>query len=100
MDRLQRLGEYLRYENALGPKLGEMVVLMTAREWTQQYEWDAHKGSLLPRASRLRSLRRSLKRAIDIIGVAGYYSLMSMLMNVARTPLPEGKSPSLFALPK
>src|SRR5947209_6479384 len=24
MDRLQRLGEYLRYKNALGPKLGEM----------------------------------------------------------------------------
>jgi 4-carboxymuconolactone decarboxylase len=43
MDRLHRLGEYLRYGNVLGPKLGEMVILMTAREWTQQYEWDAHK---------------------------------------------------------
>src|SRR3954447_16391595 len=44
MSRLQRLGEYLRYQNALGPKLGEMVMLIVAREWTQQYEWDTHKA--------------------------------------------------------
>ncbi len=42
MRRLQKLGEYLRYSSALGPRLGEMAILMTARFWTQQFEWDTH----------------------------------------------------------
>jgi 4-carboxymuconolactone decarboxylase len=42
MRRLQKLGEYLRYSSALGPKLGEMAILITARLWTQQFEWDTH----------------------------------------------------------
>jgi 4-carboxymuconolactone decarboxylase len=42
MDRAQRLGEFLRYETTLSPRLSEMVILMTARGWTQQYEWNAH----------------------------------------------------------
>jgi 4-carboxymuconolactone decarboxylase len=42
MNRLQALGEYLRYGSALGPKLGEMVILLTARLWTQNFEWFVH----------------------------------------------------------
>src|SRR5262245_33832126 len=42
MDRTQRLGEFLRYDTTLSPRLSEMVILMTARGWTQQYEWNAH----------------------------------------------------------
>jgi 4-carboxymuconolactone decarboxylase len=42
MRRLQSVGEYLRYSSALGPKLGEMAILITARIWTQQFEWDTH----------------------------------------------------------
>ncbi len=42
MRRLQRLGEYLRYEMALPPRLREMVILLTARRWTQDYEWWTH----------------------------------------------------------
>jgi len=42
MRRLQRLGEYLRYEMALPPRLREMVILLTARRWTQDYEWCTH----------------------------------------------------------
>lgn len=42
MTRLQHLGEYLRYHTALGPKLGELVILLTARHWTQNFEWHAH----------------------------------------------------------
>jgi 4-carboxymuconolactone decarboxylase len=42
MTRLQRLGEYLRYHSALGPKLGELVILLTARHWTQNFEWHVH----------------------------------------------------------
>ena len=40
--RLQRLGEYLRYEAALPEKLREMAILLTAREWTQGFEWETH----------------------------------------------------------
>ena len=41
--RLQRLGEYLRYDQALAPRLREMVILLTARDWTQDYEWHVHE---------------------------------------------------------
>ena len=40
--RLQRLGEYLRYDAALPPKLREMAILLTARHWTQHFEWYVH----------------------------------------------------------
>lgn len=42
MDRLQAVGEYLRFHNSVPQKLVEMAILMTARQWTQQYEWNAH----------------------------------------------------------
>jgi 4-carboxymuconolactone decarboxylase len=42
MSRLQKTGEYLRFQNAIGPQLVEFVILLTARQWTQQYEYDAH----------------------------------------------------------
>ncbi len=35
---------------------------------------------------------------IDMLGVAGYYSMLAMIMNVACTPLPAGTSPPLRAL--
>lgn len=40
--RLQRVGEYLRYDPALPPRLREMAILLTAREWTQEFEWHVH----------------------------------------------------------
>jgi len=42
MNRLQRVGEYLRYQSPLNPKLRELTIIIAARFWTQQYEWDAH----------------------------------------------------------
>jgi 4-carboxymuconolactone decarboxylase len=45
MRRLQRLGEYLRYDNVLGPRLTELAILLTARAWTQQLEWGYHAAS-------------------------------------------------------
>jgi len=44
MTRLQRLGEYLRYRNALGPRLTELAILITARAWSQPFEWAMHVG--------------------------------------------------------
>ena len=43
MQRLQRLGEYLRYDAALPPPLREMVILLTARSHRQSYEWSVHE---------------------------------------------------------
>lgn len=54
MSRLQRLGEYVRYHCALGPRLTEFAILLTARAWTQQFEWMVHakaaRAAGVPRA--------------------------------------------------
>jgi 4-carboxymuconolactone decarboxylase len=42
MLRAKAMGDYLRFKSTLGSRLNEMVILITAREWTQQYEWNAH----------------------------------------------------------
>jgi 4-carboxymuconolactone decarboxylase len=42
MDRAQRVGEYLRYSSAIGTRLSELAILITARHWTQQVEWAIH----------------------------------------------------------
>jgi 4-carboxymuconolactone decarboxylase len=36
---------------------------------------------------------------IDIVGIAGYYALLAMIMNVTRTAVPEGPALPLPALP-
>ncbi len=36
---------------------------------------------------------------IDMIGIHGYYSLLAMVLNVARVPLPEGEKPGIAPLP-
>jgi 4-carboxymuconolactone decarboxylase len=36
------MGDYLRFRSALPPRVGEMVVLLVCREWTQQVEWQIH----------------------------------------------------------
>jgi len=43
LNRLQHTGAYLRYESALEPRLSEFVILLTARHWSNQYEWFAHE---------------------------------------------------------
>jgi 4-carboxymuconolactone decarboxylase len=35
---------------------------------------------------------------VDLIGVIGYYQLVSMVLNVDRYPLPDGAKPELVAL--
>jgi len=37
---------------------------------------------------------------IDLLGVAGYYSMQAMIMNVVRTPFPAGKPPPLTPVPQ
>ena len=140
--RLQKVGEYLRYEPAVPPPLREMTILLVAREWTQHFEWHVHapiaeqEGLARTVIDALAEGRRpsplgedeslvydffhQLQRThtvsdptyaaavarfgeqgtIDLIGLIGYYSMLAMIMNVARTPLPDGSRPVLEALPR
>jgi 4-carboxymuconolactone decarboxylase len=42
INRARGLSDYLRFKSVLPPRLSEFVILMTARQYTQQYEWNAH----------------------------------------------------------
>lgn len=141
MSRLQRVGEYLRFQTKLGSNISEFIILLIARQWTQQFEWYSHeslalKAGIKPetikaiaetrRPSELTPeeemvydfvtelrLRQSVSDAvyakivnrfgeqgvIDIAGLCGYYTLLGMLMNTTRTPLPAGKTPPLATYP-
>src|SRR3954451_15215626 len=44
MNRARAMGDYLRYNSVLPPRLSEFAILIAARRWTQNYEWDAHGG--------------------------------------------------------
>ena len=136
MRRLQRLGVYLRYENALGPKLTELAILLTAAAWRQNFEWSVHApvareagldpaiidavaaGLRPPRMSEYQAIVHDVfdelqqsktvgdgtyaraiqalgeRGVVDLIGTIGYYSTLAMIMNVARTPIPEGENPT------
>ena len=54
--RLTALADYLRWHSSLPPRLSELAILITAREWTAQYEWYAHypnaiEGGLDPKVA-------------------------------------------------
>jgi 4-carboxymuconolactone decarboxylase len=41
-DRLQAVGAYLRYESPLPGDLRELAIMVTAKQWGAQEEWDLH----------------------------------------------------------
>jgi len=43
MTQARAMGDYLRYKSAIGTTLSELAILVTAREWTQDYEWYVHQ---------------------------------------------------------
>ena len=128
MMRAAAMGTYLRYKTALGPQLSEFIILITARHWSQNYEWSVHQPIAIKagvnqdivkavaegrrpagmsadqelvydfcnEALRNQSVSdatyaRAIARfgepgTIDIVGVVGYYSLLGLVLNVARTP--------------
>jgi 4-carboxymuconolactone decarboxylase len=134
-DRVQRLGEYLRFQSPLPAHLREFAILINARFWGTPYEWVAHrplavKGGLAesiiddlaenrrpanmkPDEELVFDFCKMLQREhfvddglfdravtmlgeqglIDLIGVSGYYAMMSMVLNVAEIPLPPGEKP-------
>jgi 4-carboxymuconolactone decarboxylase len=137
MMRTRAMGDYLRYKSALPPRLSEFVILLTSRQWTQQYEWNAHYAIALQAGINTETLKavaegrrpakmtqdeeilydfcmelqhnqnvsdanysRALTRfgeqgVIDTVGIVGYYTLLAMVLNTARTPLPPDAKPAL-----
>jgi len=109
-DRVQKVGEHLRFNSSLPARLNELAILINARFWGSKYEWYAHrpfaiKGGLAESiADDLAQNRRPVDDAVfgqavallgeqgvvDLIGVSGYYTLVSMVLNVADIPLPAG----------
>jgi len=41
-DRLQKVGEYIRFNSSLDKRVNEMAIIMTTQAWGSQYEWYAH----------------------------------------------------------
>jgi 4-carboxymuconolactone decarboxylase len=142
MNRARAMGDYLRFNSVLPPRLSEFAILITARYWTQNYEWDAHNQLALQgglSADIIKAIadgRRPDKMAadeealytfcdelhrnqsisdatyaravstfgeqgvIDIVGISGYYTLLAMVLNTARTPVPPGHTPALAPFPR
>ena len=141
MTRARAMGDYLRFKSSLPPRLSEFVILLTARKWTQNYEWNAHaplalKGGLKPEVvDAIAEGRRPVQMAkdelalyelvdellrnqsvsdptyasaiavvgeqglIDAVAIVGQYSMLAMVLNTARTPLPAGAKPALKPFP-
>ncbi len=43
MSQARARGDYLRYHSAIGNTLSELAILITARLWSQDYEWYVHQ---------------------------------------------------------
>ena len=142
MGRVRGLSDYVRWNGALSPRQSEFVILITAREWSQPYEWNAHqplavKGGLNPEIAKAiaegrrphgmaedeeilydfatellqnRSVSDATygrmtakfgeKAILDTIGLMGHYSLIAMVLNTARTPVPPGGPARLEPFPR
>ena len=46
-DLAQKFGAQMRYHSSLPPRLNEFAILITARFWTAQFEWQAHHKNAL-----------------------------------------------------
>lgn len=135
-ERVQKLGEYLRFNTSLPARLNEFAIIINARLWESKYEWYVHmplavKGGLAqsiaddlahnkrpanmkPDEELVYDFCMTLHRqhfvddalfkhatttlgeagVMDLIGVSGYYTLVSMVLNVAEVPIPpDAKSP-------
>jgi 4-carboxymuconolactone decarboxylase len=136
-DAAQQLGAQIRFHSSLAPRIREMAILLTARHWTAQYEWYAHKRLALQaglksdvvdaiaagkRPAAMQADEQALytfetelldtakvsdatfrigvnafgeRGVVDLIGLVGYYHLVSLALNVDRYPLPDGAKPEL-----
>jgi len=137
VDPAQKLGEFCRFNNCLGPRLSEIAILITARKFRCQVEWflharlamaaghaqstidallagarpdfavvpgcDAEKenmvydyASLLVATGRVDDETHARALAVfgeqglvELVGIIGYYHLVSLTLNAFNVPLPE-----------
>jgi 4-carboxymuconolactone decarboxylase len=142
MNRVRGVGDYVRWETILPTKVNEFIAIITAREWTQPYVWNAHYGQALQaglspdvakavaegrRPQRMTedeeiaydfttelqrhqsvsdaTYARALTKygeqgVIDMIGVSGYYTFLSLVQNTARVGAPPtSTAPAITAFP-
>jgi 4-carboxymuconolactone decarboxylase len=127
---VQRLGAHLRYRSAIGQRLTELAILVTARHYAQAVEWAIHApiaqreglgpatvaaiergerpaamvddealvydfcAELLQGRGRVgdglwgRAIERFGEQAVvDLVATCGYYGLLALVMNAARTEI-------------
>jgi 4-carboxymuconolactone decarboxylase len=141
MRRTRGLSDYLRFESPVPGWLRELVILMTARQWGQSYEWNAHYAiaideglspdiaqaiaegrrpqgmvreeeilyELCLELQRNHSVsdttyERAVERfgeqgVVEVVSLMGYYTMISMILNTSRAPLPDGATPALAPFP-
>ena len=134
-ERAQKLGELVRFNSTLPPRLFELAVLVTAQHWKAQFEWYAHaplarraglgddiiaaihegkrpsfakadEAAVYDFATELYAKTRvgdatyaaALAHAgeqgmVELVGVLGYYALVSMTLNVFGIEVPKGTAP-------
>jgi 4-carboxymuconolactone decarboxylase len=139
--RVQKLGEFLRFESGLPDRIKELAILVVARHWSQPYEWSFHlplalkAGVTRETAQAIAAGRRpdaltepeaaaygllvelsetrqvgdgAWTRAVaafgeegvvELIGFCGYYAMLAMTMNAARTPAEPAEIPLKTLLP-
>jgi 4-carboxymuconolactone decarboxylase len=140
-DLAATFGASMRFHSSIAGKLNEMAIIITARYWTAQYEWNAHKraalaaglspaivdaiaagkrpASLQPDEAAVYTFCTELlntkqvsdatfaaaknavgeRGIVDLIGVMGWYQMVSMALNVDRYPLGPGVQAELKPLP-
>jgi 4-carboxymuconolactone decarboxylase len=134
--------EHVQFRSALDQRLTEFAILIAARHWTQQYEWNAHYPAAIRAglkqeiAAAVAERRRPDRMAddeeilydlctelqqnqsvsdatyaralakfgepgiVEAASLQGYYAMLAMVMNTARTPLPAGARPPLSPFPR
>jgi 4-carboxymuconolactone decarboxylase len=43
MLRAKAMGDYVRFKSTIPTQLNELAIIITARQWSQNYEWQAHR---------------------------------------------------------
>ncbi|HXQ52613.1 MAG TPA: carboxymuconolactone decarboxylase family protein [Stellaceae bacterium] len=134
-DIVQQFGAHIRFKGVLPDPLKELAILVTARHWTAQYEWQAHRrmgeqAGLSPaipdaiaegrRPEKLSADEAAIydfagelvrtgevsdknfaaitdrwgeRGAVELILTVGYYTTVSMILNVHRHPIPPDAKP-------
>ena len=134
-DIVQQLGAHVRFKSILPDALKEFAILVTARHWTAQYEWQAHrkmgveagldpakadqlaegkrpdrmsadetaiydfasellqKGEVSDKNFEAVKAKWGERGVVELVLTCGYYSCVSMILNVHRHPIPPDAKP-------